>query len=214
MATPAGDDHDVGMRPQLFAPLLLVAASACGTYSLVRPAETMPAGRVELTAGVAASRLGEVNPVFHGAVAITDDVEVLAQNEVWNSFAELRYGILHTRRHGLALAVGAGAGRAITLVSALGEELDLDDADGGAAGLVSVAVGKQWAHLDLTLGNRTFVQTSGSFFMSSTRAVVRLILSRHVGVLLEGGGTVHAPTDQPDASLFIAEGTLGFWVGF
>ncbi|MBK9036534.1 MAG: hypothetical protein IPL61_35680 [Myxococcales bacterium] len=202
------------MRLYRLAPVAVLAATACGTYSMVRPAETMPAGRVELTAGVAASRLGEVNTVLHAAVAITDDVEVLAQNEVWNSFAEVRYGILHTRRHGLALAVGAGAGRAITLVSALGEELDLEDADGGAAGLVSLAVGKQWAHLDLTLGNRTFVQTSGSFFMSSTRAVVRVIITPHVGVLLEGGGTVHAPIDAPDASLFIAEGTLGGWVGF
>ncbi|MBL8620943.1 MAG: hypothetical protein JNK64_06550 [Myxococcales bacterium] len=192
----------------------LALTSACGTYSMVRPAETMPAGRVELSAGLAASQLGEANTVLHAAVAVTDDVEVLAQNEVWNSFAEVRYGVLHEKPNGVSLAVGVGGGRAITLVSAVGDALDSDDADGGAAGLASVAIGKRLDRVDLTVGNRTFYQFGGGFFMSSTRASVRLAITDNVGLLLEGGGTVHAPIDAPDLSIFIGEATTGFWIGF
>lgn len=191
----------------------LVMAAGCGTYSLVRPAETMRAGKVELAAGVATSQLGEANTILHAAYAITDDVEILAQNEVWNTFVEARYGVLHERDDGLSLAVGVGGGQAITLVSAVGESLDADDADNGAAGLVSVSVGKRLGPVDLTVGNRTFVQV-GSFFMSSTRGQARFALGEHFGLMLEGGGTVHAPLANPDLALFIGEGSVGFWIGF
>lgn len=187
--------------------------AGCGTYSLVRPAETMPEGRIELAAGVAASQLGEVNTILHAAYAVTDDVEVVAQNEVWNTFVEVRYGLLHERDDGLSLALGAGGGRAITLVSAVGDALDADSADAGVAGLVSAAVGKRLGPVDLTLGNRTFVQT-GSFFMSSTRLAARLAIGDHLGLMLEGGGTVHAPIASPGLALFIGEGSAGFWLGF
>lgn len=193
---------------------VLALTSACGTYSMVRPAETLPAGRVELAAGLAASQLGEANTVLHAAVGVTDDVEVLAQNEVWNSFGEVRYGVLHEKPNGMSLAVGVGGGRAITLVSAVGDALDSDEADGGAAGLASVAVGKRFDRVDLTIGNRTFYQFGGGFFMSSTRAAVRFAITGNLGLLLEGGGTVHAPIDAPDLSIFIGEATTGFWIGF
>ncbi|HVV82057.1 MAG TPA: hypothetical protein VHE35_03215 [Kofleriaceae bacterium] len=191
----------------------LALLGGCGTYSLMRPAETMREGRVELAAGIAASSIGEANTVVHAAYAITDDLEIDAQNEVWNTFVELRYGLLHERDDGLSLAVGAGGGEAITLVSAAGDALDGDDADNGAAGLVSVAIGKRFGPVDLTLGNRTFVQV-GSFFMSSTRAQARFAIGDHFGFILEGGATVHAPIREPDLALAIGEGTGGFWVGF
>ncbi len=173
----------------------------------------MPAGHLELSAGLAASALGEVNTILHGAYSITDDVEVIAQNEIWNAFVEARLGLLHYAEDGLSLALGAGAGRAITLVSAVGDALDADDADAGAAGLVSAYVGTRFGPVDVTLGNRTFVQ-SGSFFMSSTRLAARFSIGRHFGLMLEGGGTVHAPIESPDLALFIGEGSMGFWVGF
>ncbi|MCE9576852.1 MAG: hypothetical protein K8W52_27140 [Deltaproteobacteria bacterium] len=192
---------------------VLGLTSACGTYSLVRPAETMRAGKVELAAGLAASQLGEVNTILHAAVAITDDLELDAQNEFLNSFVEARYGILHNAPDGLALAVGLGAGRAITLVSAVGDELDGDTADAGFAGVATVSVGKRWGAVDLTIGNRTFVQ-SGNFFMSSTRLAARFAIGAHFGLMAEAGGTVHAPIKEPDLALFIGEGSVGFWTGF
>ena len=193
---------------------LAVVAAGCGTYSLVRPAETMRAGKVELAAGLAASSIGEANTIVHAAYAITDDVEVDAQNEIWNTFVEVRYGILHERDDGLSLAVGAGGGQAVTLVSAVGDELDEDSADTGAAGLVGVSIGKRLGPVDLTLGNRSFVQLGGGFLMSSTRLAARVAIGAHFGVMLEGGGTVHAPLDSVDLAIGIAEGSAGFWVGF
>lgn len=200
--------------PRTLSLVALALTGACGTYSLVRPAETLPAGRVELSAGVAASQLGEANTVLHAAVGINDDIEVLAQNEVWNTFGELRYGVLHEKPNGISLAVGAGAGRAITLISAVGDALDADEADAGAAGVVEVAVGKRLDRVDLTVGNRTFYQFGGGFVMSSTRAAVRFAIADSFGLMLEGGGTVHAPIDALDVSLFIGEGSAGFWIGF
>jgi len=199
------------MRPALL--VVLALASGCGTYSLVRSADTMPAGRVELSAGMAASALGEVNTIIHGAYAITDDVEVLAQNEVWNTFAEVRYGVLHSDKNGVGVTFGAGAGQAITLVSAIGEELDPEDANNGAAALVSAWIGKRLGTVYLTLGNRTFFQFDG-YMMSSTRAAARLSLGDHFGLMAEGGGTAHAPLDEPSLSIFIAEASAGFWVGW
>lgn len=193
---------------------LAAAAMGCGTYSMVRPAETMRAGRVEVAAGLAASAIGEVNTILHGAYAVTDDVEVVAQNEIWNTFVEVRYGLLHERDDGLSLAVGAGGGQAVTLVSAIGDEVDADDADGGGAVQASVAVGKRLGPIDLTLGNRTFVQVSGDFLMSSTRLGARGAIGDHFGLMVEGGGTVHAPTGALDLSILIAEASLGFWLGF
>jgi len=201
------------MRGRILSLVIVATSGACGTYSLVRPAETMPQGRVELAAGIAASQLGEANTILHAAYAITDDVEVLAQNEVWNSFVEVRYGVLHEAHDGVSLALGAGGGEAITLISAVGEALDADEADSGAAGLVSASIGKRLGAVDLTLGNRTFIQT-GAFFMSSTRLAARIAIGDHLGLMLEGGGTAHAPLDAPDVALFIGEGSLGFWVGF
>ena len=35
-----------------------------------------------------------------------------------------------------------------------------------------------------------------------------------IGDYFEEGGTVHAPIDALDVSLFIGEGSAGFWIGF
>jgi hypothetical protein len=190
------------------------AAAGCGTYSLVRPADTLPQGKVELSAGLAASALGEVNTIVHAAYGVTDDIEVIAQNEIWNTFVEGRYGFLHERDDCWSLAVGLGGGQAVTLVSAIGDELDEDTADTGGAGLVSVSVGKRLGPVDLTFGNRTFVQFDGGFLMSSTRLAARLPIGRHFGLMLEAGGTAHAPVESLDLALFLAEASTGFWVGF
>jgi hypothetical protein len=50
--------------------------------------------------------------------------------------------------------------------------------------------------------------------MSSTRLAARISIGSHFGLMLEGGGTVHAPIDAPELSLVVGEGSLGFWVGF
>jgi hypothetical protein len=179
-------------------------ASGCGTYSMVRSADTLPKHRVELAGGLATSGF-EVNTVAHAAYGITDRVEVLAQNEIWNTFGEVRYGILNSRRDPVGLAVGAGGGAAVTLVSAV-------SGSSGAAATASVAVGRDFGRLTLTLGNREILMVGG-YLASATRLGARLRVAGGFGVLLEGGATVHTKLVLGTA-IVIGEGTAGLYVGF
>jgi len=191
-------------------------AAACGTYSAVRPARTLRPGHVEVAGGLAASTLGEVNSIAHGAVGIADRLEVLAQNEVLNTFGELRFAIINPdlEHHApFGLVVGAGGGRAVTLLSALDQAGDHDTYDGGV-GTVSLAAGLNGQRVSLTLAHRSFF-FAGGYLAASTRLAVRLRVAGDLGVFLEGGGTVHAVLDNlTDTAFFIGEGAAGLWLGF
>jgi hypothetical protein len=194
--------------------LVVVAALAgCGTYSFVRPADTLPEGKVDLAAGLAVSQV-EANTILHAAVGVTDDVEILAQNEVWNSFVEARYGFLHSDENGLGLTVGAGAGYAVTLISALTSSSDdeYDSVDGSAA-TVSLALGKRWPSASVTLGHRTFWLTAG-YLASSTRLSLRWYIGERAGLLLEAGATAHMVVEDLSGAFVIGEGAFGGFVGF
>ena len=192
----------------------IALACGCGTYSFVRTADTLPAGQVELGAGLAVSQL-EANTIVHGAVGLTDEVELLAQNEIWNSYVEARYGVLRSARDGLGLAIGAGLGHAVTLVSALDAATDDDAYDrvDDQAATVSLAIGTRWDHASLTLGHRTFYLLEG-YLASSTRLSARWFATGRAGLFLEAGATVHAPTSALDAGFAIGEGAAGAFVGF
>lgn len=206
-------------RRALAAAAAALVAGGCGTYSMVRPARTLPAGEVELAAGVAASNLGEVNTILHAAVGVGERVEVLAQNEIWNTFGEARYAVLSdapSQGHGdgVGLVVGVGGGRAVTVVSAVTEGVDEDEETvDGAAATVSVAVGKSWDAVSVTLGHRSFFLASG-YLAASTRLGVRLHLGSVAGVFLETGGTVHAVLEAAEVGFVMVEGAAGLWVGF
>ena len=176
---------------------------------MVRPARTLAPGTVEIAAGIAVSEL-EANPVGHVAVGVGDRVEVLAQNEIWNTFAELRYQVL--RDGPVDLAVGAGGGYAVTLVSALTSSGDHDTLT-GAAGTVSISAGHSWGRVSLTLGNRSFFLTSG-YVATSTRLGLRVRAVGRLGFLVEGGATVHAPLDALSLAFVVGEGTGGLFVEF
>jgi hypothetical protein len=189
--------------------LLYVVATGCGTYSMVRPAQTLPPGKVEIAAGLAASEL-EVNTVVHIAVGVADRVEILGQNEIWNTFGEVRVQVL--RNAPVDVVVGAGGGYAITFLSALTSSGDHDTVT-GAAGTASIAIGRDWGSLALTLGNRSFFLASG-YLASSTRAGLRVKLGSHLGLLFEGGATVHAPLGALDVAIAIGEATGGLFLQF
>jgi type IV secretory pathway TrbD component len=185
--------------------LLAIAACAtgCGTYSMVRSADTLPRGKLELAGGLAASSL-EVNTVAHAAYGITDRVEVLAQNEVWSTIGEVRYGFLHSKSSPLGLAVGVGGGQAFTLLSAF--------SGNAAAASASIAVGRDFGRVTLTLGNREILMFGG-YLASATRLGARLRMSEHFGLLLEAGATVHTKLSLGTA-LAVGEGTAGVYFGF
>ena len=84
--------------------------AACGTYSQIRTGKTLPAGAFELSAGVAANGVPEVNPVVQGALGISDRVEAVAHYELQNAYGELRVGLLKEESQGLNLAWGVGGG--------------------------------------------------------------------------------------------------------
>lgn len=186
-----------------------VAASGCGTYSMIRSADTLPQGKLELAGGLSASNLGEVNTVAHAAYGLTDHVELLAQNEIWNTLGELRYGILHSRRDPIGLAVGVGGGQAVTLVSAVSGG---NENFNGAAACASVAVGKELGPVTVTLMNRE-VLFFGGYLATATRLGLRLRATEHLGFLVEGGATVHTKLSV-GAALVIGEATAGLYIGF
>ena len=173
--------------------IVLGLVAGCGTYSMMRPAATLPKGHAEVAAGIAASQLGEANTILHAAVGVNDHVEILGQNEVWNSFVEGRYGVLRgADGEPVDLAVGVGGGYAVTFLSALTSSGDHKDVHGGAL-TASVAVGHDWGRVALTLGNRTF-WLDGGYLAISTRLGVRVKVAGPFGVELETGATVHTPT--------------------
>jgi len=189
----------------------LVVTSACGTYSMIRPADTLPKGKVELAAGLAASSL-EVNTIVHGAFGLTDRVELLGQNEVWNTFGEVRYAVRRRGEGPLAVSIGLGGGYAITLLSAVSGAAQGNRAN-GAAGTASVAVGHDWGRVAVTVGNRSFVLAPG-YLATSTRAGIRVRIAGPLGALAELGATYHAKLAVIAAGLAIAEGSLGLFFEF
>lgn len=179
--------------------------SGCGTYSMLRSAETLPAGKAEVNAGMAANGFGEVIPVGQIALGLSDRIEVLGHFEVWNVFAEARGAILKNDRDGLALTVGVGGGAGSTALEETADELR--DVKNDAALTGSVAVGKNWSWLDVYLSNRTMWLVP-SFFVNSTRLGVRLKANRHVRLILEGGVTVH------DGLFAVPEATVALGTGW
>jgi hypothetical protein len=188
---------------------LLALLAACGTYSMVRPARTLPPGQVEVAAGVAVSQV-DASSVAHVALGIDERIEILAQNEILNSFAELRYQV--ARGGALDLVVGAGGGYATTLLAQL-SPTGKHDTFRSAAGTASIAIGHTWGPLSLTLGNRNFFLRPG-YLASSTRLGLRVRAFGPLGFLIEGGATVHAPLGNLTTAFAIGEATGGLFLAF
>ncbi len=89
---------------------LLLLLCRCGTYSVLRPADNLPQGRVEIQAGAAISTIPELLPVLKADVGLTSWLEAGVQWEVYTALIGARLGILRSERHGIALAVGVQTG--------------------------------------------------------------------------------------------------------
>lgn len=99
--------------PNLFRGILVVtlfAATGCGTYSSLRPADNLEAGQLEVQGGLAASHLVEILPVAKISYGLTDRIEVGAQYETYSLLGDIRLGILRSDEEGFALAFGVHAG--------------------------------------------------------------------------------------------------------
>ncbi|MFO0747800.1 MAG: hypothetical protein U1F43_19360 [Myxococcota bacterium] len=179
------------------AALAALAAPACGTYSHMRPADNLEAGRAEVSAGLAFNTLPEVLPVVSAAVGLTDRIELEGQYEVYSALAEVRFGVLTTKANDFALSLGVGGGYA---------SLWVDEFVGHGAALADLALGRRFGeHVEVYLGHKLMWLGGGGYLLNATRAGVRVSWPwGHVGV--EGGATVH------HSFLVVGEGTgyIGF----
>ena len=179
----------------------LLALCACGTYTHVRGADNLPGGRVELAAGLAANGLGEVLPVFAGAVGLTDWLELEAQYEVYSALVEARFQVLSSERHGVALAMGVGGGAATVLVTEAGDE---EQGDSDASLLGDLVLGRRWDPIEVYVSDKVIWMLSDDYVINALRAGVRWRLGS--GVLgFEGGASIHHDfLTVGEASLFFA----------
>ncbi len=177
---------------RLAAACLAIALPACGTYSHIRPADNLPAGRFEIAGGLAANGLGEVLPVGAAALGLTDWLELEGQYEIYSGFAELRAGVLRSERDGIAVSLGVGGG---------GASVYANDWSGGAAVVGDLTVGRRFGAVELYLGDRFFFLPGSDYTINSTRAGVR-VGGEHFFGGAEGGATLH------QGVLVLGEGTL------
>jgi hypothetical protein len=198
-STPTAWRALVGALAMLACPAL---ASGCGTHSLLRPADTLSAGRLEVTAGTAANTIPEAIPVLQVAYGVTDRVELVGQHEGATAIVEARYQAVARAEHGFSLTVGLGGGAVATRGA--------EGGSGGAAAVGScVVVGTRAAGIDVYLGNRSFAALGGgSAWLSASRAGVSLPLGHHLRLIAEGGVTLHAGV------VTVGEGTAALAVGF
>jgi len=66
--------------------------TGCGTYSLLRPADTLKRGELEMTAGAAFNTLPEMTLVGQAAFGLADWLELGAQYEMYSALGQLRFG--------------------------------------------------------------------------------------------------------------------------
>lgn len=195
------------LRPAV-VPILSLALAlllGCGTYSILRPPDTIDPGSAELNAGLAVNSIGEVIPVAQGAIGLADRIELVGQWEVYNAFAELRGQILDSDEHGVGLTVGAGGGVGFTALELVSDELE--DVQNEGAATVSAVIGRKMKRLDLYLGNRTMWLVP-SYLVNTTKAGVRLKAGPYFRLILEGGMTIH------HGWLVLGEGTLAIGLGW
>ena len=184
--------------------LLVLVVCACGTYSTLRPADTLARHEIELTGGVAANSLGEVNPVGQVALGVVDRIELVGQYELSSALGLLRFGLLTSLRHGLALAVGLGGGTAYVAAN------DLNQYRPAAIG--ELTLGHRLGRTDFYAGARFFLLFP-DYAVLSTRAGIRLPLGAKLRLILEGGAATHFDAGWGVAQT-LAEGTAGLALSF
>lgn len=161
--------------------------TGCGTYSLLRPADTLKRGELEMTAGAAFNTLPEMTLVGQAAFGLADWLELGAQYEMYSALGQLRFGLLSSEKHGLALSIAVGGGYATLL-----EAIDVESRDVRSAGpLAGLTVGRRWDSFELYLGNKTLMLLPDAYFLNAVRAGVRYTIHQAIVLGLEAGVTFH-----------------------
>ncbi|MBN2496494.1 MAG: hypothetical protein JXR96_18010 [Deltaproteobacteria bacterium] len=167
--------------------LSLALLPGCGTYSVLRPADTLEEGSFAFTNGVAANSLPEAVYVAQASVGLLDWLELDAQYEVYSALGQLRFGVLHSEEHGVALALSAGGGAA-SLWDSLDTTADVLDFGAITAG---VTIGRRWAFFELYGGWKGLLLVPGAYFINTAKLGFLFTLFDHFLIGLEGGCTAH-----------------------
>ena len=189
-----------------------LATSACGTFSVMRPADNLKAGQVEISGGLTVNSLPDANPVLQANVGVLDWLELGAQYETYSAEGWLRFAPLSTDDNGLALALSLGAG-GLNTIGWSSDEHSLDDSwtptlMGGAT------LGRRFADwFEPYIGVRLFYLASSEIALTTVKGGMRFTPARWswgaFWLGLEGGATFY------DGLFAVGEGTaaLGFIFG-
>lgn len=180
--------------------------TACGTYSVLRPADNLEAGRVEITGGLTANTIPEVLPVMKGNVGLTDWLEIGAQYEVYTLLGEARFGLLSSEAHGIALALGAQGG----MVSRYTGSTGFADATTEFAAGPTLTVGRRWDIWEIYLGGKALSNfESSGFGIVSGKLGARVILIPTLFLGAEAGVSGHF---WGGSGVAVGEGTLSLGI--
>jgi hypothetical protein len=159
----------------------------CGTYSLLRGADNLKQGQLEMTGGVALNSIPETVGVVQLAVGLTDSIELGAQYEQYSALGHLRYGLFNSEDHGIALALSLGGG-ASSIKFDLDEDLEALEQVAITAGLT---LGRRWDWFELYLGYRSLFLVPDQYSINTVKMGARATLFDHLVVGIEGGATFH-----------------------
>lgn len=176
---------------------------ACGTYSAIRPADTLEQFQVELSTGLGVNQLGEGVPLARVTFGATDHLELAAHFETYSGLVSARYGILNSKNHSIALSFGIEGGSHIFI---RGFDFDVPEQIENNLVGATVSLGRGWAWGDLYLSHKSFLTGLGQdrqFYFSTNRLGARVNIGAHFVLGVESGFTVHHDYGIVEATGFL-----------
>ncbi len=181
----------------------------CGTFSILRPADTLSKNNSEFSFGMAANSVGGVQPMLQWNYGLSNQIELGAQYEVYSYLLGARYGLLSSEKHSFAAACGLSVGQ-INEVTQFGFSANSSGTWINTGAIIpELTIGRRWRSLELYLGYRAFFgfAYNWSYTIGTIKLGTRFPIEPHIFFTLEVGET-HTVT----SGLFfqVIEGTAGF----
>jgi hypothetical protein len=162
-------------------------ATGCGTYSLLRSADTLKKGQFEVSVAATGNTLPELLGAVQVAAGVTDWLELGAQYEVYSALAQARFGVLSSEKHGVALALAVGGGASSLWTSALSDPHH----EFSPTATAGFTIGRRWDFFELYLGEKCLFLTPEKYFINTGKLGVRFTVWKHLLLGAEAGVTLH-----------------------
>lgn len=188
--------------PLIFLFLVTGLLAGCGTFSHLRPADTLKKGQFELAGGLSMNTLPEFVPTIRADYGLFERFEIGAQWELYTILGGFRYGLMPSDRYRIAVATGFQMG-----MISLHETSD-DTTRKKLVFVPSLTVGKKLGVWDLYTGLKIFYLPSESFqsHLLTWRTGFRFPLYKEIRLNVEGGLSFHR---TPAYLATLGEFTLG-----